>query len=154
MAVARQWPLYANKECIFRVVLVIQQWWTVSSASSVSRNYKWLVLLSYNKTTSLNCAEKLSFLEKVVTVWDLAENCCVWGMETFQEPRGTETSTVGSRYQRTVEDTAGWEHLMRAIVNCRLCRSMNYYCYLLRAVSNKSFYQSKPLLQPLIHVTI
>lgn len=40
-------------------------------------------------------------------------------------------NSVGSRYQTTDEDTADWEVLVRVIVNCRPCRSVNCYNYLL-----------------------
>jgi hypothetical protein len=34
-----------------------------------------------------------------------------WGTGTVGEPRGRTTFAVGSRYQKTGEDTAGWEDL-------------------------------------------
>lgn len=43
--------------------------------------------------------------EKVV-VWELAQNYYVWHMGTVWEPRGKRISAVGSRYERTGEDTA------------------------------------------------
>jgi hypothetical protein len=41
------------------------------------------------------------------------------------EPRGGDKATVGSHYQGIGEDTADREDLVHAIVNCRLCRSVN-----------------------------
>jgi hypothetical protein len=38
-------------------------------------------------------------------VGDSVEICCSWGAETVREPRGSGTSAVGSRYQRTGEDS-------------------------------------------------
>jgi hypothetical protein len=43
-----------------------------------------------------------------------------------QSPIGKNVSTeaehiVGIRHQETGEDTADWEDLVRAVVNCRLC---------------------------------
>jgi hypothetical protein len=47
-----------------------------------------------------------------------------WGTEIIQEPRVRRTSAVESRYQTTTgEDTADWEDLVRAVVNCRVCES-------------------------------
>lgn len=65
----------------------------------------------YEETAFLIGVERLSevsFLEKVVVVWK-AFNCCEWGMETVQKPRGRGASAIGSYYQRTAEDTAEWE---------------------------------------------
>jgi hypothetical protein len=45
-----------------------------------------------------------------------------WGTGRYLEYRGSWTSAVGSRYQATTcEDTAEWEDLVRAIVNCCVC---------------------------------
>jgi hypothetical protein len=42
-----------------------------------------------------------------------------WGTGIVREPRVRGTSAVGSRYQATTcEDTADWEDLVRAVVNC------------------------------------
>jgi hypothetical protein len=41
---------------------------------------------------------------------------------TVREPRVRGTSAFGSRYRaRANEDTAGWEDLVRAVVNCSVC---------------------------------
>jgi hypothetical protein len=72
-----------------------------------------------------------------------------WGTRTIREPRGRGTSAVGSRYQKTVADKAGWEDLS---VCCSEMQSVwfsdsatvtcNYY----QKVFNKSNYQSMPLV--------
>jgi hypothetical protein len=46
-------------------------------------------------------------LWKVILVVGLAETCCGWGTGTVQEPRGTGTFAVGSRYLRAGTDTVG-----------------------------------------------
>jgi hypothetical protein len=40
---------------------------------------------------------------------------------TILEPKGRGMSAVGSHYQKTGEDSAGWGDLIHAVVNCRLC---------------------------------
>jgi hypothetical protein len=45
-----------------------------------------------------------------------------WGTGTVREHWGKGTPAVGSCYQATTgEDTADWEDLVRAVVNCREC---------------------------------
>jgi hypothetical protein len=49
----------------------------------------------------------------------------------FGNPEERGTPDVGSCDQRTVEDKVDREKgLAHAIMYCRLCRSMNCYCYL------------------------
>jgi hypothetical protein len=45
-----------------------------------------------------------------------------WGLVIVRETRGRGAFAVGSRYQATSgEDTADWENLLLAVVNCRVC---------------------------------
>jgi hypothetical protein len=45
-----------------------------------------------------------------------------WGTGTVRKPRIWETPAAGSRYQATTgEDTADWEDLVCAVLNCRMC---------------------------------
>jgi hypothetical protein len=44
--------------------------------------------------------------EKAIVVWKLANNFCSSGTATVREPIGKGTHAVGSRYQRSGEDTA------------------------------------------------
>jgi hypothetical protein len=52
-------------------------------------------------------AEKLSAVERVLNESSRESSSCIGGMGIVREPRGRGTSTVGSRYQRTGEDSAG-----------------------------------------------
>jgi hypothetical protein len=47
-----------------------------------------------------------NFLEEIVVVVELAENCCGVGMGKFRESIERGTSANASRYQRTGEGTA------------------------------------------------
>jgi hypothetical protein len=44
-----------------------------------------------------------------------------WSMGIVRKPSIRGTSAIGSRYWTTGEDTADWEELVCAVVNCRVC---------------------------------
>jgi hypothetical protein len=44
-----------------------------------------------------------------------------WSTWLVRKSRVRGSSAVGSRYQTTVENTADWEDIVRAVVNCRVC---------------------------------
>jgi hypothetical protein len=64
--------------------------------------------------------EQLRLWESLETAVRRVEVSC----ETFAGQEGRENGIYGdrSRYQATTgEDTADWEELVRAVVNCRVC---------------------------------
>jgi hypothetical protein len=131
-AVARWWPACQWTD-----------WKPVFSVQSVPRCYKqdkwWVRGLSFSHELLLLGAGS-------------------WGTGIVWEPRGRGTSPVGSHYQTmTGEDTADWEDLVHAVVNCRVCESMIALELLVVMIckwSINSVYQSKSHLYSLIHVTL
>jgi hypothetical protein len=82
----------------------------------------------YNLGSGVSCAVYAEAIWRVVSqnccfvvveAW-LAVSCCGWDTRTVKVLSGSETFSVGGRYQNTCEDNADSENLMRAIVNCRL----------------------------------
>jgi uncharacterized membrane protein len=59
----------------------------------------------------------------VVIVESLVE---FWG---GSQKSGQLVVNMSTETEDTGEDTANWEDLVHAIMNCRLCRSMNCYGY-------------------------
>jgi hypothetical protein len=78
--------------------------------------------------------------EELVGWWvsELLSEAASWGKGIFRDPRVWGTSSVWSRYQVTTrEDTADWEGLGRAVVNCRVCE-LGIALYLLVVMFSKS----------------
>jgi hypothetical protein len=48
------------------------------------------------------------------------KDCCSRGTETLWKSNARKASAVGSRYQRTGEETADLEESVPTVVNCRM----------------------------------
>jgi hypothetical protein len=65
-----------------------------------------------------------------------------WGMEIVRQLRVTGTSAVASLCQETTgENIEGWEVLVRAVVNCRVCELITFCKCSMNPITNPiSFY--------------
>jgi hypothetical protein len=79
--------------------------------------------LNFGEAAFLNGLDKFSLKSPLVEI--VAETLDSSGAE-----RKRKKSFLVRQFQGTEEDTADCEDLVDSIMNCGLCRCMNYYCYL------------------------